>query len=637
MSKKVKEFGKFLKESADDLRDLRLDVVDENESEYFFDKSSKIGGNVLLWLMEYFIRVVNKGLVDNFALRGLEKGVSKIPVVKTTSSSGPVRNGASFVSKLSHDNPWVASYLVYYGILAMTLFGTGSSRNNSNVSEDTSEKPKEEVVSPVITIGGVYISPEEKEFVKKAIGAYFEETAFLLTEFETYRATPKTHVGERRATSGLGGTYTYYEDSNGVIHRKDNPQDASKMRGRSKDENYEQVRMHLEYETVPKLLNTRGKNNINRNVHIALLVAGYQRPADVVLIANQLDVAKNIQQIGDAFYAGCDKINKKWRVGTIKRRWWCAAYACGYVTKYDFVNATRDAFSKIDVNTVYRNGHFVLDAATVEYAKSKMNGKNKSSTVSEFLSDFSGGKQILKNISEVSTFEVRDISQPRQIVEPTQSKTMTLVLRADTAYRNKNYENAVQLYLQAIDQDVDNMEAYSSLALTYKRLGDEKQSLEYYDKCTATIKKSMARMNANRELLYDADVKAASYYNAGSAREGAAKIYEQRGDITQVYENYDKALKNYKTALENNSLGSEDSDKANVINNAIKRMQAKVDSLKAVRQSKKATEKSKTTKTVNKKVKDKHTRVFTQGKKNVKKNAFIKSLTQFTRNKDMVG
>ena len=62
-------------------------------------------------------------------------------------------------------------------------------------------------------------------------------------------------------------------------------------------------------------------------------------------------------------------------------------------------------------------------------------------------------------------------------------------------------------------------------------------------------------MNANKTLLLDRDVKAASYYNAGAAREEMAKIYKNKGNQTEAKRNYELAIRNYKTALENVEMG----------------------------------------------------------------------------------
>jgi hypothetical protein len=132
------------------------------------------------------------------------------------------------------------------------------------------------------------------------------------------------------------------------------------------------------------------------SVQIALIMAGYQRPADMQYIAEKISKAKNNQEIADAFlvYRGAEK----WKDGTLRRRWWCAAYAIGVISTEDFLNLSRDAFSFININRVMQNGHFITSDDVVKYALTVAKTGHKS-TVKGFLNSFEEGRQILKSVS----------------------------------------------------------------------------------------------------------------------------------------------------------------------------------------------------------------------------------------------
>ena len=77
----------------------------------------------------------------------------------------------------------------------------------------------------------------------------------------------------------------------------------------------------------------------------------------------------------------------------------------------------------------------------------------------------------------------------KKIKDSSSEKSMALVNKADKKFKKGKYEEAEKLYASALETNPDNMEAYSSLALTYKMLGDKNGSEEYYQKCIDTVVK----------------------------------------------------------------------------------------------------------------------------------------------------
>lgn len=422
---------------------------------------------------------------------------------------------------------------------------------------DKVEVEKKEQTSSVERVKTVatdikYINPNMKkdEFVKQANNEYFPEIVIGLTQLETYYAIPRLNRGEKYATNGVGLTYTYSYDKKGRLKQRRNPKNPKKVKPLSKKQNYEQLKIHLSVDLLPNYLRPalKNKKNINAQQAIALVWAGYQLPAHMDNIANKIETAKNAQQVADAFtyYSG----DSKWRSGTLVRRWWCAAYAVGVITIDEIMKLPRDAFSRVNINTIYKNGHFILDKETVNYALKRARGGGHS-TVQDFLSDFKVGREILskaKGRSKKVGFLTQDSSEKDLGIN---RESMVAMSKAFDSFRDGNYEQAEKLYLQAISKDPDNMEAYSSLALTYKRLGDKYNSLEYYQKSLDIVVKGNARMNANSKLLLDRSVKASTYYNAGVVREKMAEIYLKRGDKNKARDNYKKAIQNYETAFDN--------------------------------------------------------------------------------------
>lgn len=554
---------------------------------------AKVSGVGLLWIMEYLTRLLNVVLVDNVALRAMERGIGN----KKTRVAGKGKGSKVYagLSNAIKKNPAVASYVVYYAMMVGVLIG-GRALVQEN-DKDEPDAPKQEVkiedkkedvaTEAISTVDSVdliestadlqTISPEDAQFAKQALAEYWPEIAVGLTELETYRASPKRHGSESRETNGLGCTWTYTYDSAGRLHRKANALGQTKTR--DKAGNYEQCKRHLLYETLPALKQaTLNKQNIGAQQAVAIVWAGYQRPADMKEIARRISNAQTVQQLADAFsyYPGAET----WREGTLKRRWWCAAYAIGVISAEDFLGLPRDAFSKININNVYRNGHFLFGTETIEYALNRARMGEKSS-VKTFLSDFDEGKNILAQVSAGQAERTSlDLAVEQQTAQDVQIEgSMKKLNDADKAFAAGKYQQAADLYLAAIDTDADNMEAYSSLALAYKKLGDENKSIKYYEKCVQAVKDGNARMNANKALLLDRDVKASSYYNAGLAREEMGKIYQGQDNVALARRNYDLAAKNYKTALENAQMDDLGDARKQTYQNAINRVQQQMQSV----------------------------------------------------------
>lgn len=506
-------------------------------------KAGKLTGVSFLWLSEYLIRFIDTTFINNSVLRKSE----------------------SFIK----NNPWVVSYLAYFAVLfgaGVTIKGALNKIFDKNVNDKETETENIAVASPKIS----YISPERPDFINKAFEEYWFEIAVGLTELETYRATPAKHWGEKRYTNGLGLTWYYFINSAGNLIQTPNNKNTA---ARSKEDNYDQVKRHLQYETLKYLKNaTIGKKNMNERYAIALVLAGYQIPSDMKHIAAGIESAKTKQDVADAFmYIG--KQSKNWEEGTLKRRWVCAAYALNLINSADLLKMNRDCFSRVELNSIVRNGHFLLGPETVKYVLSMT---NSNSTVENFLSDFTTGKSILAEVHSLKqdrTIDIEVFNQQDKTIE----ESMALVNKANYYFKHKKYESAAETYIQAIEIDPDNMDAYTLLAETYNILGAKNNSIEYYEMVTKTVVKCNTRMNANKALLYDRDVKAETYYTAGLARQAMADLYMQEDNKDLAQKNYRLAKKNFETAIYNCEKGSADINTLNKYKDSLNKADNKLE------------------------------------------------------------
>ncbi len=515
----------------------------------------KLSGVSLLWLTEYLTRGFGKLFVDNKLVRELEQ-IAEDSAKKHEAAIDPKtgkKQGETKSSRFVKNHPWVLGYLMYWSMLAATAGGAFAV--GEAVMPDDKDASKKEIRDEKGEDAGVHkqtvLDPASPDFIKQCI-ALENITCIPIIYTETYRAEPIVQPKENVYTHGWGMTWS--RDKNGRMKIRDYADTAANRRKGYKphkpkksanmDVDIAETQQFLIDQVYP-LIQKHMKRPITENEFYAICVAGYQLTGHIDEICKKLNKAKTPQQIADAFITpGYEKYG-----GTPKRRWVCGMLAAGYITLPDILDAGVDNFYKTDVTTMVRKGHFVTNANTIKYVLG-LPGAKKTSAVAQQTED---GRLAIKQI--LGRAPVKVVASVETSEEKKISESMSLLLQAGAEYRAGRLEKAAQLYEQAIEKDLDNMEAYSSLALTYKKLGDKNKSINYYEKCIALVKEGNNRMNADKTLLLDRDVKAASYYNAGAAREEMARLYKAKGNQVEAKRNYELAIRNYKTALENAEMG----------------------------------------------------------------------------------
>ena len=546
----------------------------------------------LFCLGKYTVKDLNTILLDNKIIDKLKDKHTGLQIKDTDSGF------KQFFKKLEKSHPYAASRLklwMLYGLLTVVSVGgikmarhdkdadvkqtkkeqviDDKEKNNDNstimYNTDDNDNNKEKQINnsaEEINNGDnkidnniIRYNIDNETFGKKFIDDNWNDVVICLLEFETWRDRATLHSGESRYTYGPGLTWVYIKQKNkqgnwNVVQHSCTGKYINIASNFSMAEKWEQARYHSEKETMPVMkrqLLQYGFTKITDQQALGLFVAGYQLPGSLsdnynkkgVLIsegiAHKLSRAgSNKQKQVDAFIAGAE-VPEKWRPGTNKRRWWCAMIYMGYITPDDLIDMDRDAFSSINVNTVLKNGHFVYDAATVEYVLEHAKNRNRGS-VRKFIND---RNVPLKGALAKHTKNNLDNNES--------NPSMVKANEGLKAFKAKDYQKAIDCYQAAVSLDADNMEAYSSLALSYKKLGDQTHSISDYEKVLEVVKACNAQMNKNKSLLHDPDVKASTYYNAGLAREEIAKLQEKNNNITEAMENYRMAKLNFETAYAN--------------------------------------------------------------------------------------
>ena len=562
-----------------------------------------LSGALLLKIIQFLTNATDITLFDNKIIDWFQKKYANKKVGKT--KSGKDKKLSMAVKK----NPRVAAYLTWYLMLMTAIGGGVGTANKDKIADavkDKIEKVKgafhKEKETPEKEESGIenikFVASDKENFAKEAWNAYGNEIIMGLPFFETYRGAPQPHAGEERCTYGPGITWVYTVNANGTINQY--PCSGSwkqKAANFTEEEIWEQCKLHcmkdvFGYGLKPAI---SGLDNLDGRVCVGLCFAGYQAHTGMKNIAKAFSNATSIQEKMDAFLQNVPKKTAKGvdiEEGSLKRRWWCAAYAVGLVSSADFLSLPCDSYSKIDVSMVFRNGHFKYDAETVEYALNKARTKQKQS-VSDLLARSETGQSAMQH--QTKTYKLIASEQELSKEDIQIEKSVKELNDGMKKYKEGLYEAAAECFMRAIDLDKDNMEAYSNLSQTYFKLGEKNNSLEYYQKCTDIVSQCNKHMNQNKSRLYDSETKAYTYYNAGHAREEMAKINKANGNDVVAARNYDLALKNYKTARTNAVKAGIDT---NVYDTAIARIEKVVNSNTtafndgAARIKKKATQKT---------------------------------------------
>ncbi|MDR0741353.1 MAG: tetratricopeptide repeat protein [Rickettsiales bacterium] len=530
-SQNVKKMGTQFEKILSGLGGARKNLQ-KNQPSNILLKTLKIGGVFGLALLQALTKALKIGMVDNLALRAAEIKFAKIKPGKN--KKGNDKKFSTFLRK----HPAISSYLLYYMIALGVLFGTSVGNIRENNIEEKDFFSKE----------GKKFDPGSQDFINLC-KACENLTCIPIIYTETRQVVPKIQDLENVWTHGWGMTWSF--DSGGhmtIRDYADTPANRKKgfkphkpKESRTKDEDLEETQQFLIDHIYSKIQKNMTRE-FTENELYGLCVAGYQLPGHLPAICKQLSAAKTRQEAADAFITP----NMYKYGGTPKRRWICGMLAAEYITIQDVVNAHVDAFYGPDINTFIRDGKFVCNASTIKYVL----GLKRKETTRSVLEQLADGRLALASVMKEKKTKTLDFSPPSKD-DAQIAASMEFLIRADNEYINKKYINAAELYKKAVDSDPDNMEAYSSLALAYKKLGDENKSINYYKMSLGAVVACNARMNANRNLLMDHAVKGSSYYNAGLAREAMAEIYKKKGEIIEAENNYILALKNYKTALYN--------------------------------------------------------------------------------------
>lgn len=505
-----------------------------------------------------------------------------------------------------------------------------SKRNHARMAKKAPAK----VVGPHSGAKEYTIDPIDEKLLDEIEG----DVLCLIPEFETFiepdeDGTFHVNVGESRCTIGYGNTWLDIREGD-VVYRyactKNTPEGAKKLVAeikkhyKSNDRKYflDRAKLHMLIETLPalkKVLKDKGlpaPEKLPRHQLAALLIAGYQMKSDMISIVQRLAKAKTDEDKINAFsWTWASKGNVD---GTFARRYWLGLLYTGKITIEELLSFPIDGFNKINrpkgskdtSSYVVENSrqNIARKKGTIHGCKFKVtkedieknikivkNGATKE-TVTQHLKkhglNYTRNRSKSKPTEKAVTKQDTKTNQSEESVFTRVAKKIkeaisdapdvnSMMKSAKSAYDKGNYEEAAKLYSAVIANDKDNLEAYSSLVLVYKQLGDKAKGTAagtHYEQSCDIARQGLERIKQNRNLGSDVRAKASIYYNAGLAREGMAEVYQQQKNTNKAREQYNKAKINHNNAYE--AIKGKDNKKAEEYKIAKNRVEQKLNGLK---------------------------------------------------------
>lgn len=497
---------------------------------------------------------------------------------------------------------------------------TDSMDNGQPEPENKNKVPAMGGGNPYPNAMDVYtIDPKDEKLLNER-GSYVLQ---LLPNFETYKRLNKDgtfgrNSGESRCTFGYGDTWEDIRVGN-VVYRypcsnKYLPETASlvkEIKDNYKKDNrqyfIERAKLHMLVETLPTLRRALKDNNMPAPEDLpdhqlaALLLSGYQMQKDIISNVQRLAKAKTDEAKINAFaWTWASKGNL---TGTFARKYWLGLLYTHKITMEDLLKFPIDKFNKINRPTAKKG---VWDTSSYIVGNSRQDIKRGNSTIHgcKFKitkQDIEENKRIVKLSTATETLAqhldkhgLKKVNKEKQskksvltsVVDKIKEKftntpdVNSVMKSAKNAYDKGNYTEAAKLYNSVIEADKDNIEAYSSLVLVYKNLGDNTsgaKAIQYYEKACDIAKQGLERIKQNKKLA-SFTTKASIYYNAGLAREGIAEHHRQQKNNSEAKQQYDMAKINHNNAYK--SVKGKDNNKAKTYKDAVNRVEQNLHRLK---------------------------------------------------------
>lgn len=487
--------GDVVRVVADGMKEARKKLSKLSPKKHF-ENTGRVSGAVLLWLMEYAMRLVNGIAIDNFVLRATERGF------KNKKKDGFAKR-----------NPAFASHMLYYMIPLLTWMGVETVDFAKERIQERKQKEEEEARKKAMSFDNFKINPnvsdEEWEKQIDAIQPYVIAHLFLTEGY-----VQKMYYDNGTSGTKTIGTGFIIDDE---VHRKF----AKKILGRpivnGLSVSVEEARIladawtrEMIYPKMKKAFNVP----MDAKLFITLVVAAYNAGESTysikgnkgIPVRDAVNAGKTIEEVMNVFVRQYGKVRGTQWGGMRNKYSVCALYALGDISDEVILNCVAEA--PYEINAILKQDSAYLSVYNPEtmnegdllvYDGKGGNAKpvgvlripdiedvlqrpqhrktkgTEQLKVRDYLTEQEVNTIMAGEIFDGSTIDYFSAQQLANSVKYEVSESDEINEIGEELYHKEQYKEAIQKFEEALNVNPENYIVYSNISLAYYKMGEPKK------------------------------------------------------------------------------------------------------------------------------------------------------------------